>query len=98
MGEALARDLVSKGWKVACADIQEGPGETLAKELGPNAKYFKCNIADYDDQARMYKGVWETWGRLDALCANAGIVDQSSIYILDHRGSDEYLFPSSTLS
>ena len=27
---------------------------------------------------------------MDALLANAGIVDKSSIYILDYRGKDEY--------
>jgi NAD(P)-dependent dehydrogenase (short-subunit alcohol dehydrogenase family) len=30
--------------------------------------------------------VWERWGRLDALLANAGHSDRGSIYILDHRG------------
>jgi hypothetical protein len=88
MGEGLARDLISKGWAVACIDVQEQAGKALVAELGPNAHFVKCDIADYDDQARMYTEVWKKWGRLDALLANAGIVDRSSIYILDHRNSD----------
>jgi NAD(P)-dependent dehydrogenase (short-subunit alcohol dehydrogenase family) len=88
MGEGLARDLISKGWLVACVDVQEEAGNALATELGSNAHFIKCDIADYDDQARMYTEVWKRWGRLDALLANAGIVDRSSIYILNHRDSE----------
>lgn len=90
MGEGLSRDLISKGWAVACVDVQEQAGKALVAELGPNAYFIKCDIADYDDQARMYAEVWQKWGRIDALLANAGIVDRSSIYILDHRNSDRY--------
>jgi len=87
MGEALSKHLVSKGWLVAMADIQ--PNAELAKELGDKAAFFKTNVADYTSQAQTFQAVWDKWGRIDALCANAGIVDKSSIYIFDHRGKDE---------
>ena len=87
MGEALFRDRVVKGWIVAGLDVQEKVGEALAKELGPNASFYKCNIADYDDQARVLQSVFNTHGRIDALLANAGIVDRSSVYLLKHRES-----------
>jgi len=74
MGEALSRYLVQNGWKVALADIQ--PNAALAKELGANATFFSCNVADYDSQAAMFQGTWDKFGRIDALCANAGIVDR----------------------
>jgi NAD(P)-dependent dehydrogenase (short-subunit alcohol dehydrogenase family) len=45
-------------------------------------------------QASMFQAVYEKYGRLDALCANAGIVDKSSIFIFEHRGSDK--IPPST--
>ncbi|KAF2418940.1 NAD(P)-binding protein [Tothia fuscella] len=87
MGQALARELVQRGWKVALADVQ--PNEALSKELGENAAYFKCDVSDYDSQAATFQGTWDKWGKIDALCANAGIVDRSSIYILEHRDSDK---------
>lgn len=87
MGEALSEDLVSKGWQVAMADIQ--PNKELSAKLGDNASFHKCDVADYDSQATCFQEVWDRYGRIDALCANAGIVDKSSIYILDHRGSDK---------
>ncbi|KAF9891662.1 hypothetical protein FE257_003674 [Aspergillus nanangensis] len=87
MGEALSEDLVSKGWQVAMADIQQNP--ELASRLGESASFHHCDVADYDSQASTFQDVWDRYGRLDALCANAGIVDKSSIFILGHRGSDK---------
>ncbi|KAJ9625448.1 hypothetical protein H2204_010310 [Knufia peltigerae] len=89
MGADLSRDLLSKGWKVGCLDLNEQAGQKLANEHGDRAIFVKCNVGDYDDQARAFATVFEQWGRLDALLANAGIVDRSSIYILMHRGSKE---------
>lgn len=88
MGEALATHYISKGWLVACLDLQRGPGEALASSLGPNAQFWEANVADYDSQAAVFQAVFDKWGRIDALLANAGIVDRSSIYILNHRDSD----------
>jgi NAD(P)-dependent dehydrogenase (short-subunit alcohol dehydrogenase family) len=91
MGEALATHFVSKGWLVACLDLQREPGEALVSSLGPNAHFWEANVADYDSQARVFQDVFDKWGRIDALLANAGIVDRSSIYILNHRNSDTYV-------
>ncbi|PGH19307.1 hypothetical protein AJ80_04060 [Polytolypa hystricis UAMH7299] len=87
MGEALAKDLHAQGWIVACVDLNRQAGESLAKSLGGNARFFYADVADYDSQSAMFAHVWQTWGRIDALCANAGIVDRSSVYILSHRGN-----------
>jgi NAD(P)-dependent dehydrogenase (short-subunit alcohol dehydrogenase family) len=74
MGTALSIDLAGKGWQVAMADIQ--PNADLQKQLGDNASYHHCDVADYDSQAKCFQEVWDKYGRLDALCANAGIVDK----------------------
>ncbi|KAI6785349.1 uncharacterized protein J7T54_006991 [Emericellopsis cladophorae] len=87
MGEALAEALASRDWLVAMFDIQ--PNDTLAARLGDRASYHHCDVSDYDSQARAFTEVWDKYGRIDALCANAGIVDKSSLYILNHRNSDE---------
>jgi NADP-dependent 3-hydroxy acid dehydrogenase YdfG len=87
MGLALSRELAQRGWKIAMADLQ--PNEELSKELGDNGHFFKTDVADYDSQASTFKAAFDKWGRIDALCANAGIVDRSSIFIFDYRGSDK---------
>lgn len=89
MGVALSKHFVEQGWNVAMADIQ--PNEALSKELGDKAAFFKTNVASYSSQAETFQAVWAKWGRIDSLCANAGIVDKSSIYLFDHRGKDEYV-------
>lgn len=64
-------------------------GEELVKSLGDdNALFFQTKLEDYQSQAAMYQGVYKAWGRIDAVCANAGIVDKSSLYIFGHRGKD----------
>ncbi|KAF1842347.1 NAD(P)-binding protein [Cucurbitaria berberidis CBS 394.84] len=87
MGMGLVRKLVEENWKVAIADINEN--EEFAEELGQGSSFHKCNVADYDSQADMFQQVWDKYGRIDALCANAGIVDKSSIFIFEHRNSDK---------
>ncbi|KAL6703768.1 hypothetical protein ACN47E_009067 [Coniothyrium glycines] len=87
IGEGLARRLVEKGWKVAILDVREN--EELGRELGDAASYHQCNVADYDSQAKSFQQVFERYGRIDALCANAGIPDRSSIFVFGHRGSDK---------
>lgn len=87
MGEAISRELVRLGWIVAMADIKEN--KMLTDELGSKARYYDCNVADYYAQAGVFDQVFKDFGRLDALCANAGIIDRVSYYMLDRRGSDE---------
>lgn len=61
----------------------------MVEELGENAVFYQLDVRDYDAQAAVFSRVWEKWGRLDALLANAGHSDRGSIYILDHRGKSE---------
>ncbi|KFZ04683.1 hypothetical protein V501_09070 [Pseudogymnoascus sp. VKM F-4519 (FW-2642)] len=88
MGEALATHFATRGWNVACVDVQREAGEKLVASLGDNSAFFYANVADYDSQATVFQAVYNKWGRIDALLANAGIVDKSSLYILDWRGKE----------
>ncbi|KAH8881776.1 hypothetical protein GQ53DRAFT_832078 [Thozetella sp. PMI_491] len=89
IGKALATHLVSEQWRVACCDLQQEAGHAVAAELGDNAAFFQLDVRDYDDQAEVFTLVWEKWGRIDAVLANAGHSDRGSIYIFDHRGRTE---------
>src|SRR5690349_12208446 len=89
MGTELAKDMIKQGYSVGCLDINEEAGQKVAAELGEQAYFVKCNVADYDEQAAAFSKVFERFGRLDALLLNAGIVDRSSVYILEHKDSKE---------
>jgi hypothetical protein len=67
-----------KNWVVAVADLQRGPGEALTRTLGANANFFETDVASYESQAKTFEAGFKKWGRIDALLANAGIVDKSS--------------------
>ncbi|KAK6220901.1 hypothetical protein LQW54_001821 [Pestalotiopsis sp. IQ-011] len=58
-----------------------------AESLGPNAAYFHADVSSYDSQASAFLEVYKKWGHIDALLANAGIVDRSSVYILAHKNA-----------
>ncbi|KAF7522919.1 hypothetical protein G7054_g11961 [Neopestalotiopsis clavispora] len=86
MGVALATHFAEKGWLVALLDVNDEGGQDIGtKGLGPNAAYFHADVSSYDSQASAFLEVYRKWGRIDALLANAGIVDRSSIYILSHK-------------
>ena len=80
---------MKQGWTVAGFDITKALSQELENEFKDHFAFFDCDVADYDSQAAAFSKVWEKYGRIDALCANAGIIDRSSIYILGHRGKTE---------
>ncbi|OAP60017.1 hypothetical protein AYL99_05019 [Fonsecaea erecta] len=91
IGAELTRKLISEGWRVAALDIpsQSHLAQKLSDELGDKFMFCQGDISRYQEQASAFSTVFQKWGRLDALCANAGIIDRSSIYILKWRGKTE---------
>ncbi|EXF78022.1 15-hydroxyprostaglandin dehydrogenase [Colletotrichum fioriniae PJ7] len=75
IGEAFTLDLVSKGWRVAMFDIKPNPD--LIEKLGDPVIFHQVDVAEYESQARCFQETWNKYGRLDLVCTNAGIFDQS---------------------
>ncbi|KAF7588460.1 hypothetical protein BBP40_005686 [Aspergillus hancockii] len=86
IGADIVRDLHARGWKVACIGRREQLGNDVVKDLDENARFFRADVSDYQSQAAAFKKVFQLWGRIDVLCANAGVGDQSSLYLLNRRG------------
>lgn len=91
IGIDLVKDLCTRGWKVACVGRRREAGEAFIQSLpeGSKARFFAADVSDYDEQARVFREVHRLWGRIDALCANAGVVDASSIYVYDWKKSNK---------
>lgn len=87
MGIDLAKHLLTKNYRVALIGRNTTAGNSLASQLNTynSAQFFQCDVSSYASQAAMFLGVWKTWHRIDLCCFNAGIVDQSSLYIYSHR-------------
>lgn len=81
IGTDIAKNLITSGWKVACVGRRKEAGEALEAELGANARFFAAEIAQYASQAAVFQDVHRLWGHIDVFIANAGIVDQSSLYL-----------------
>ena len=72
-GEAEARLFVEEGAHVVIADVLDEQGETVAAELGDNARYCHLDVSDEAAWAEVVELVLATSGHLDVLVNNAAI-------------------------
>jgi meso-butanediol dehydrogenase/(S,S)-butanediol dehydrogenase/diacetyl reductase len=72
MGAAAARLLVERGARVVIADINAAGGEALAKELGGDTAFVRCDVTSIAETEATVKAVVDRFGRLDVLFNNAG--------------------------
>lgn len=81
IGLAMTKHLLSRGYKVAMADMNRNEGERLHSELGSDTMFHQTDVSSYDQQAALVSQAFE-WGgnRLDFFAANAGIDDRQSLY------------------
>jgi NAD(P)-dependent dehydrogenase (short-subunit alcohol dehydrogenase family) len=73
---------------VALCGRREEDGQAIANTLdasGNRALFVQCDVTDYESQANLFRTVWQKWGRLDVLIANAGCVDRGSVYNFARR-------------
>lgn len=56
--------------------------------------FIQCDVTRYNEQAAGFSSVLRKWGRVDAYCANAGIIDRGSLYVLKYRGVEEQVMIS----
>lgn len=87
-GAATARRFVEEGCRVVLGDIQQGPGEQLAKELGDAAVFTICDVTREDDIAQLVDLAVSQFGGLDIMFNNAGIV--GAVGPIDTTPADEW--------
>lgn len=73
IGRSIAQALTQNGATVMLSDIQAEKGRATAKELGPNADFFPCDVSDAAQVRALFNTVIERHGRLDIAVNNAGI-------------------------
>ena len=74
MGEATSRLFVEAGARVVIADILDGEGTELARQLGANAAYRHHDVTDESSWASLVAGTVAEWGQIDILINNAGVL------------------------
>ena len=74
IGAETARRFVREGANVVLADVQDDAGEKLAAELGDHARFVRTDVtSEADIEAAVHTAV-TTFGRLDVMFNNAGII------------------------
>jgi 3-oxoacyl-[acyl-carrier protein] reductase len=71
-GEAIVRLYVAEGAKVMLADLNAKRGKAIAKELGPQCAFAKCDVSLGADVRRMVKACVKQLGAPDIVVNNAG--------------------------
>jgi 3alpha(or 20beta)-hydroxysteroid dehydrogenase len=78
-GEAEARLLAAEGAKVVIGDILDEQGRAVAEDIGAAARYQHLDVRRLEDWQRVVASAVESFGRLDVLVNNAGIIKVGSV-------------------
>jgi NAD(P)-dependent dehydrogenase (short-subunit alcohol dehydrogenase family) len=89
IGEHTAKVFVHHGAKVVIADIQDELGHLVSETLGPsNSLYVHCDVTDEAQIKNAVDKAVATYGKLDIMFNNAGIVDENKTRIIDNEKAD----------
>lgn len=89
IGEGIARRFVTESARVVVADLDEGRGQALARELGADSSYVRVDVTKSADVEAMVAHADACFGRIDILVNNAGVVrDPQSIVETSERDFD----------
>lgn len=73
IGAGVARDLATKGAKVALVGLEGDELEKVAKECGPDAGAWEADVTSWTDLEQATDAIVARYGRIDVVLANAGI-------------------------
>ncbi len=79
MGKAHVRRFVSEGAKVVFGDLLEEEGAKLASEFNGEALFIRMNVTQPEDWEAAVGLAVESFGKLDVLVNNAGIIRVKNI-------------------
>ncbi|KAK4427197.1 Nepetalactol-related short-chain-dehydrogenase/reductase 1 [Sesamum alatum] len=85
IGETTARFFAEHGARaVVIADIQSEKGRSVAESIGSGrCSYVECDVTDEEQVKSMVEWTVKTYGGLDIMFSNAGIVSSSEQTILE---------------
>lgn len=78
-GETTARLFAREGARVVVADILRERGESVAKDIGANARFVPLDVTDEQSWADAIRATLDEFGVLNVLVNNAAVLDVASI-------------------
>ncbi len=88
IGKAITKALVAEGMSVAIGDLDVDLAEATAKELGPRVKAFDLDVTSRDSMGAFVQATQDTFGPLDVMVNNAGIMMVGDFLKEDDRATD----------
>jgi len=79
IGKATAERFAEEGAQVVICDVSEQVGQEVAKTLGPEASFYKVNVADRQAVQAWVDDVAAKYGRVDVLVNNAGVLRDGTL-------------------
>ncbi|TMS00613.1 SDR family NAD(P)-dependent oxidoreductase [Nonomuraea basaltis] len=79
IGRAMAIAFAKAGGRVVVCDVDPDSAERTAADLGDSAIAVAADISDEASVARLVETAISTYGRIDVLCNNAGIMDTMAL-------------------
>ena len=79
IGRVTAISLAKNGWQVAILGRDVAGIEAVAQEIGSAALPVQCDVGDRDSVARAFASIKSSFGRLDLLFNNAGVVPPAAL-------------------
>ncbi len=94
IGAACARALAAAGARVVVSDVSEDTGTALARSIddaGGQARFCRADVGERADADRLVRFAVESFGALDVLVNNAGIVHAADFLDLAEADFDRVL-------
>jgi NAD(P)-dependent dehydrogenase (short-subunit alcohol dehydrogenase family) len=79
LGNAVARHIVAQGGQVTILDVQEGPGNAAAGELGKNAGFVKCDVTSEAEVNSAMEAARARMGQINLLVNCAGVIGAARV-------------------
>jgi NAD(P)-dependent dehydrogenase (short-subunit alcohol dehydrogenase family) len=74
LGNAVARHVAAAGGQVTMLDVQEGPGQKAATELGERARFIRCDVTSEAEVDAAMQAAAAAMGGINLLVNCAGVV------------------------
>ncbi len=74
LGNAVARHVVAQGGNVTLLDVQEGPGQKAAAELGARARFVRCDVTSEAEVDAAMQGAAAAMDGINLLVNCAGVI------------------------
>lgn len=83
IGLAMSQYFASEGYSVAIFDVDLKAGIEVVAKLASDHPQMKvtfklCDVSSWQNQAQNFKEIYDEFGRIDVVCANAGISEKGT--------------------